>query len=103
MTEPVDQTPFSDSAASETLKVLREWLSPQEYAGFLKGRAIEYQLCHTIKGSADDLAKGLWYSVELVRFVAEKGHGLIWPRADDGVLTQDEVDALVAGVGRDGQ
>ena len=51
----------------ECIKVLKAWLSPEEYKGFLRGNAIKY-LCRT--GKKDDvkqeLNKAAWYINKLL-------------------------------------
>lgn len=55
----------------EVIKVLRAWLTPEEYLGFLKGNALKYLARHRQKGGDEDLHKATWYQTELDRFVAE--------------------------------
>lgn len=52
----------------EVIKVLRAWLTPEEYVGFLKGNVIKYVARARMKGGAEDHAKAKWYQDELVRF-----------------------------------
>lgn len=52
----------------EVIKVLRAWLTPDEYRGFLKGNVIKYVARANHKGGAEDLAKAKWYQDELVSF-----------------------------------
>lgn len=51
----------------ECIKVLKAWLSPDEYKGFLKGNAIKY-LCRTGKKdeTTQELKKALWYIQKLI-------------------------------------
>ena len=52
----------------ETIKVLRAWLTPEEYVGFLKGNALKYLSRHRQKGGDEDLRKAQWYQDRLVGF-----------------------------------
>ena len=52
----------------ETIKVLEAWLTPEEFAGFLKGNALKYLSRHRQKGGDEDLRKAQWYQDRLVRF-----------------------------------
>jgi hypothetical protein len=52
----------------ETIKVLRAWLTPEEYVGFLKGNALKYLSRHRQKGGLEDLKKAQWYQNALVEF-----------------------------------
>lgn len=45
----------------EVIKVLRAWLEPAEYRGFLKGNVIKYLARAHKKGGAEDYAKAKWY------------------------------------------
>lgn len=51
----------------ECIKVLKSWLSPEEYAGFLKGNVIKY-LCRQGKKdeSKQELKKANWYLEKLI-------------------------------------
>ena len=62
----------------ETIKVLRAWMTPQEYAGFLKGNAIKYLQRHRKRGKAKDLDKATQYTVWLNDFIKEVGHDVIY-------------------------
>lgn len=64
----------------ETIKVLRHKLTPQEYAGALKFQVMKYNDRHVKKNGLEDLKKAQFYQNELVRFVEEVGHGVIWPK-----------------------
>ncbi len=54
-------TPF------ECIKVLKVWLSPDEYRGFLRGNAIKY-LCRVGKkdNEVQELKKVSWYVQKLI-------------------------------------
>ncbi len=46
----------------ETIKVLKEWLTAEEFRGFLRGNTIKYLSRAGKKGHAlEDLKKALWY------------------------------------------
>lgn len=56
----------------EVIKVLRAWLTPEEYRGFLKGNVHKYLARARLKGNAsEDAAKAAWYANALTEF--EKG------------------------------
>lgn len=52
----------------ECIKVLKAWMSPDEYKGFLKGNALKY-ICRVGKkdDSRQELEKAEWYLKELIR------------------------------------
>lgn len=56
----------------ECIKVLKAWLSPEEYNGFLKGNAIKY-LCRVGKkdGEIQELKKASWYLNKLIESKGE--------------------------------
>lgn len=57
----------------ECIKVLKAWLSPEEYKGFLKGNVIKY-LCRQGKKdeSKQELKKAEWYLEKLIETFEEK-------------------------------
>lgn len=60
----------------ETIKVLRQWLSPEQYAGFLLGNSLKYLSRVGKKGDAlEDAAKARWYADAYVSFLKEKNNG----------------------------
>lgn len=56
----------------EVIKVLRAWLTPEQYKGFCLGNTIKYQARHEKKGGLEDLKKARWYQDELIRFKEER-------------------------------
>ena len=57
---------YGGDTVYETIKVLKAWLTPEEYRGFLKGNAIKYLSRAGKKGSAEeDQKKAEWYIKEL--------------------------------------
>jgi len=52
----------------ETIKVLKAWLTPEQFVGFVKGNAIKYLSRAGRKGAAEqDHKKAAWYSEYLAR------------------------------------
>jgi len=57
----------------ETIKVLKAWLSPEEFRGFLMGNCIKYQSRLGKKGSrAEDAGKAAFYATALAEFEEER-------------------------------
>ncbi len=54
--------------AYETIKILENVLTKEEYIGHLKGCVLKYNIRARNKGGAEDYAKGEWYQKELARF-----------------------------------
>lgn len=69
MTERVNHPQHYGGADNpyEVIKVLRAWLTPEEYRGFLKGNVIKYEARARDKGGLEDYRKAKWYQDELVR------------------------------------
>ena len=51
----------------ETIKVLKAWLTPEQYEGFLLGNSLKYQSRYKLKNGQVDLEKAQWYQNELVK------------------------------------
>lgn len=49
----------------ETIKVLKAWLSPEQYEGFLIGNELKYLSRYKLKNGKEDLSKSAWYHKEL--------------------------------------
>ena len=45
-----------DKYRIEPIAALKDWLTPDEFRGFLRGNAIKYQIRYRDKGGAEDLA-----------------------------------------------
>lgn len=59
-------THYGGDTPYETIKVLKAWLTPEEYRGFLIGNAIKYLSRAGKKGDAlEDQKKAAWYLAEL--------------------------------------
>ena len=51
----------------QPIAALQDWLSEEEYRGYLRGNAIKYQVRYRDKGGAEDLQKAQWYLDELLK------------------------------------
>ena len=74
MSEQVDHPHHYGGADNpfETIKVLRAWLTPEQYGGFLRGNALKYLSRVGKKGDAgEDAAKARWYANAYVEFLKE--------------------------------
>ena len=71
-TETVNHpTHYGGDTTYEVIKVLEEWLTPEEFIGFLKGNAIKYNARANLKGGAEDYAKAAWYQNRLDEFMRQ--------------------------------
>lgn len=53
----------------EVIKVLENWLTKEEFVGFLKGNVHKYLARAKAKGQEEDYAKAGWYSRHLVEYL----------------------------------
>lgn len=65
--EHVNHPSHYNSKGKETIKVLEDYLSKEEYAGFLKGNILKYIHRYENKNGVEDLNKAKWYLDELIR------------------------------------
>ena len=56
-----------DKYQIKLIAALQDWLSEEEYRGYLRGNAIKYQIRYRDKGGAEDLRKAQWYLAELLK------------------------------------
>lgn len=56
-----------DKYQIKPIAALQDWLSEEEYRGYLRGNAIKYQIRYRDKGGAEDLKKAQWYLDELLK------------------------------------
>jgi len=56
----------------ETIKVLRNWMTPEQFEGFLVGNSIKYLSRYRHKGRIDDLRKSKWYLDYLLQMEQDK-------------------------------
>ncbi len=57
-----------DQYQIEPIEALRDWLTPEEFRGFLRGSAIKYQIRYRDKNGVEDLQKAQWFLNELTSF-----------------------------------
>ena len=64
---------YGGDTVYETIKVLKAWLTYDEYVGFLKGNIIKYLSRARKKNRTEreDIAKAAWYQAELAKYVKE--------------------------------
>jgi hypothetical protein len=58
---------YQGAGGMQVLDVLKAFLSPEEFKGFLKGNCLKYQLRCEKKGGTTDLSKSEWYQKELAK------------------------------------
>jgi hypothetical protein len=66
--EKVNHPSHYNSVKKETIKILEDYLTDDEYAGFLKGNVLKYIHRYKFKNGTEDLNKAKWYLEELIRF-----------------------------------
>lgn len=55
----------------ETIEVIRNELTSDEFRGYLKGQIFKYLARHRLKNGIEDLKKAQWYMNYLVKFEDE--------------------------------
>jgi hypothetical protein len=55
----------------ETIEVIRNELTSDEFRGYLKGQIFKYLARHRLKNGVEDLKKAQWYMNYLVKFEKE--------------------------------
>lgn len=68
MKDFVNQPPHYADRRFETIDVIEDALTPEEFRGFLKGNALKYMLREGRKGGTDDVGKARWYQDRLKGF-----------------------------------
>lgn len=55
----------------ETIEVIKNELTSEEFRGYLKGQIFKYLARHRLKNGLEDLRKAQWYMDYLVKFEEE--------------------------------
>ena len=61
----------------ETIDVIRNELTSDEFRGYLKGQVWKYLSRHRGKNGLEDLQKAKWYMDYLIKFEQEMGEGAL--------------------------
>jgi len=62
---------YYKNKAIETIEVIRNELTSDEFRGYLKGQIFKYLARHRLKNGIEDLKKAQWYMNYLVKFEQE--------------------------------
>jgi len=62
---------YYKNKAIETIEVIRNELTSDEFRGYLKGVILKYLSRHRLKNGIEDLKKAQWYMNYLVKFEQE--------------------------------
>lgn len=60
-----------DKYKIEPIAALKDWLSTEEFRGYLRGCALKYQVRYRDKGGVEDLRKAQWFLKEPELFERE--------------------------------
>lgn len=60
----------------ETIEVIKNELTSEEFRGYLKGQIFKYLARHRLKNGLEDLRKAQWYMDYLVKFEEEMEEAL---------------------------
>jgi hypothetical protein len=63
---------YYKNKAIETIEVIRNELTSDEFRGYLKGVILKYLSRHRLKNGIEDLKKAQWYMNYLVKFEEEQ-------------------------------
>jgi hypothetical protein len=61
-----------NQSSIETIEMIYDRLSPEEYRGYLWGNILKYAHRWPAKGGPEDLRKMVWYALELAKSEEEK-------------------------------
>jgi|TARA_R100000030_G_scaffold100393_2_gene93311 hypothetical protein len=61
----------------ETIEIIRNELTSDEFRGYLKGQVWKYLSRHRGKNGFEDLQKAKWYMDYLIKFEQEMGEGVL--------------------------
>ena len=62
---------YYKNKAIETIEVIKNELTSDEFRGYLKGQIFKYLARHRLKNGIEDLKKAQWYMNYLVKFEQE--------------------------------
>ena len=57
----VDHTSNYNQGSKETIEILKDFLTEDEFKGFLKGNVLKYMHRYKFKNGMEDLNKASWY------------------------------------------
>jgi aspartyl/asparaginyl beta-hydroxylase (cupin superfamily) len=63
---------YYKNKAIETIEVIKNELTSDEFRGYLKGQIFKYLARHRLKNGIEDLKKAQWYMNYLVKFEEEQ-------------------------------
>ncbi len=74
MSENVDHPAHYNQSGTETITIIQEALTPEQFEGFLLGNAFKYLHRYPHKGKpVEDIEKAKWYLDRLSHEVLKKG------------------------------
>lgn len=63
---------YYKNKAIETIEVIKNELTSDEFRGYLKGQIFKYLARHRLKNGIEDLKKAQWYMNYLIKFEEEQ-------------------------------
>lgn len=70
----VEKPPHYNDTKFECIDVLEDWLSSEEFRGFLLGNVFKYQKRYKNKNGVEDLKKARWYLNRLIKTYEDKNN-----------------------------
>lgn len=71
MTDNVNSPSHYKHGKIECIEYIRDFLTPEEYIGYLRGNMAKYNHRCRYKNGIEDLRKSQWYQAELISFLEE--------------------------------
>ncbi len=68
MTDNVNSPAHYMQGGIETIDLIENALSPEEFRGYLKGNIIKYVARERLKGQTESIMKAGWYANRLIQF-----------------------------------
>ena len=65
MTSNVNHPSHYNQGGKETIEILKDFLTENEFKGFLKGNVLKYMHRYYFKNGLEDLSKAQWYLKKL--------------------------------------
>ena len=71
MTDLVNKPPHYNSGTIECIDYIEDFLSTEEFIGYLRGNIAKYMHRWRYKGGLQDLEKARWYHERLIRVIRD--------------------------------
>ncbi len=69
--DPTNPSHYKLDSGRESIDILQDILSPEEFRGFLRGNIFKYEIRYRNKNGVEDLRKAAWYMDKLISVESE--------------------------------